>query len=59
MNKQQSKILQAEMQMSCWFFTVRLGTFLRPIVPMENEGLAWVWNSPMAGFFAYVEFGKA
>jgi hypothetical protein len=32
---------------------------LGPIVTMENEGLAEVWNSPMAGFFTYGEYGRA
>ncbi|HMQ08978.1 MAG TPA: FIST N-terminal domain-containing protein [Saprospiraceae bacterium] len=32
---------------------------LGPLVTMENEGLAEVWNSPMAGFFTYGEFGRA
>ncbi|TDQ17035.1 hypothetical protein DFQ04_1683 [Algoriphagus boseongensis] len=32
---------------------------LGPLVTMENEGLAEIWNSPMAGFFTYGEFGRA
>lgn len=32
---------------------------LGPLIGMENEGLAEVWNSPMAGFFTYGEFGRA
>jgi hypothetical protein len=32
---------------------------LGPLVTMENEGLAEVWKSPMAGFFTYGEFGRA
>ena len=32
---------------------------LGPLVTMENEGLVEVWNSPMAGFFSYGEFGRA
>lgn len=32
---------------------------LGPLVTMENEGLAEVWDSPMAGFFTYGEFGRA
>jgi len=32
---------------------------LGPLVTMENEGLAEEWNSPMAGFFTYGEFGRA
>ena len=32
---------------------------LGPLVTMENEGLAEVWNSPMAGFYTYGEFGRA
>ena len=31
---------------------------LGPLVNIENEGLADVWKSPMAGFFTYGEFGK-
>jgi hypothetical protein len=29
------------------------------LITMENEGLAELWNSPMAGFFSYGEFGRA
>jgi hypothetical protein len=32
---------------------------LGPLVNMENDGLADVWNSPMAGFFTYGEYGRA
>jgi hypothetical protein len=32
---------------------------LGPLVTMENEGLAEVWKSPMAGFYTYGEFGRA
>jgi hypothetical protein len=32
---------------------------LGPLVTMENDGLAEVWNSPMDGFFTYGEFGRA
>jgi hypothetical protein len=32
---------------------------LGPLVNMENEGLAEVWNSPMAGFFTYGEYGRS
>ncbi|MDE3740431.1 FIST signal transduction protein [Maribacter polysaccharolyticus] len=31
---------------------------LGPLATEENEGLARVWNSPMAGFFTYGEFGR-
>ncbi|PWN05776.1 FIST signal transduction protein [Rhodohalobacter mucosus] len=31
---------------------------LGPLVTIENEGLTNVWNSPMAGFFTYGEFGR-
>lgn len=31
---------------------------LGPLVTMENEGLTEVWNSPMAGFFTYGEYGR-
>lgn len=31
---------------------------LGPLVTMENEGLAEVWKSPMAGFFTYGEYGR-
>jgi hypothetical protein len=30
---------------------------LGPLVTLENEGLATVWNSPMAGFYTYGEYG--
>jgi hypothetical protein len=36
----------------------RLGA-LGPMAQQENEGLADVWNVPMAGFYTYGEFGKA
>jgi len=32
---------------------------LGPLAQKENEGLAEVWNSPMAGFYTYGEFGRA
>lgn len=31
---------------------------LGPFVTDENEGLAKLWNTPMAGFFTYGEFGR-
>lgn len=31
---------------------------LGPLVHEENEGLQRVWNSPMAGFYTYGEYGK-
>ena len=31
---------------------------LGPMATDENEGLAEVWNTPMAGFFTYGEFGR-
>jgi len=31
---------------------------LGPMAQEENEGLARVWNVPMAGFYTYGEFGK-
>ncbi|OBX22077.1 hypothetical protein LX77_03445 [Gelidibacter algens] len=31
---------------------------LGPLVTDENEGLAEVWKTPMAGFFTYGEFGR-
>ncbi len=31
---------------------------LGPLVTDENEGLAKTWNTPMAGFFTYGEFGR-
>jgi hypothetical protein len=36
----------------------RLST-LGPLAHEENEGLATVWNAPMAGFYTYGEFGRA
>jgi len=36
----------------------RLST-LGPMAHEENEGLAAVWNAPMAGFYTYGEFGRA
>ena len=36
----------------------RLST-LGPMARDENEGLAAVWNAPMAGFYTYGEFGRA
>ena len=32
---------------------------LGPMAHEENEGLAAVWNAPMAGFYTYGEFGRA
>ena len=32
---------------------------LGPLVAVENNGLADVWNIPMAGFFTYGEYGRA
>jgi hypothetical protein len=32
---------------------------LGPMAQDENEGLAGVWNVPMAGFYTYGEFGRA
>lgn len=32
---------------------------LGPLAQQENEGLAQVWNTPMAGFYSYGEFGRA
>lgn len=32
---------------------------LGPLVTRENDGLAELWNAPMAGFFTYGEFGRA
>ena len=36
----------------------RLST-LGPMAQQENDGLAQVWNAPMAGFYTYGEFGRA
>jgi len=32
---------------------------LGPMAQQENDGLASVWKSPMAGFYTYGEFGRA
>jgi hypothetical protein len=32
---------------------------LGPLVTVENNGLAAVWKTPMAGFFTYGEYGRA
>lgn len=32
---------------------------LGPLAQQENDGLASVWKSPMAGFYTYGEFGRA
>ena len=32
---------------------------LGPMAKEENEGLASIWNAPMAGFYTYGEFGRA
>jgi len=32
---------------------------LGPLVTSENEGLAEVWNCPMAGFYTYGEYGRS
>lgn len=31
---------------------------LGPLAQQENEGLVRVWNSPMAGFYSYGEYGR-
>ena len=31
---------------------------LGPLAQQENEGLAKVWDSPMAGFYSYGEYGR-
>lgn len=31
---------------------------LGPLVALENDGIAEVWQTPMAGFFTYGEFGR-
>lgn len=31
---------------------------LGPLVALENDGIAGVWQTPMAGFFTYGEFGR-
>jgi hypothetical protein len=30
----------------------------RPLAQEENEGLAKVWNTSMAGFYSYGEYGQ-
>ncbi len=32
---------------------------LGPLAQQENNGLAEIWNAPMAGFYTYGEFGRA
>lgn len=32
---------------------------LGPMAQQENNGLAKIWNAPMAGFYTYGEFGRA
>jgi len=32
---------------------------LGPMAQQENDGLAKIWNSPMAGFYSYGEFGRS
>lgn len=32
---------------------------LGPLAVQENDGLAELWNTPMAGFYTYGEYGKA
>lgn len=32
---------------------------LGPLVKLENDGLSELWNSPMAGFFTYGEYGTS
>jgi hypothetical protein len=34
-------------------------TAMGPFATSENEGLAKIWNTPMAGFFTYGEYGRA
>src|SRR5690606_21363406 len=32
---------------------------LGPMTRLENEGLSEIWQTPMAGFFTYGEYGRA
>jgi len=34
-------------------------TAMGPFATSENEGLTKIWNTPMAGFFTYGEYGRA
>ena len=34
-------------------------TALGPMAQEENEGLAKIWDAPMAGFYTYGEFGRS
>jgi len=54
--KEQSKAdADAVLIFSC---ASRLGA-LGPMAQQENDGLAEIWNAPMAGFYTYGEFGRA
>ena len=54
--KEQSQVdADAVLIFSC---ASRLGA-LGPMAQLENDGLAEIWNAPMAGFYTYGEFGRA
>jgi hypothetical protein len=51
--------LQAEAEAMLIFSCAGRLSALGPLAMQENDGLAGVWNVPMAGFYTYGEFGRA
>lgn len=51
--------IHAEAEALLIFSCVGRLSALGPMAQEENEGLANVWNVPMAGFYTYGEFGRA
>ena len=51
--------MHAEAEALLIFSCVGRLSALGPMAQEENEGLANVWNVPMAGFYTYGEFGRA
>jgi len=50
--------LQAEADAMLIFSCAGRLSALGPMAHEENEGLYKVWNTPMAGFYTYGEYGK-
>ncbi len=51
--------IQAEAEALLIFSCAGRLSALGPLAMQENDGLATVWNVPMAGFYTYGEFGRA
>ena len=59
-NGKSAKEIQSALQQSiAEGFSPMLAIVFISMAHDENEGLATVWNAPMAGFYTYGEFGRA